>query len=65
MRLLVLGGTRFVGRAVVEQALERGRAVSVPGLPYKVVVHASRLVPSALQRSVVHGLRGRLPGRRT
>jgi 2'-hydroxyisoflavone reductase len=28
MRLLVLGGTRFVGRAIVEQTLERGHEVT-------------------------------------
>ena len=46
------------------QDLDRGRSVSVPGAQYKIVVHATRLVPPGLQRAVVHGLRNRLPGRR-
>jgi len=43
--------------------LERGRSVSVPGVQYKAVVTASRLLPPRTQRAVVRGLRRRLPGR--
>lgn len=43
--------------------LDRGRSVSVPGLPYKAVVVASRLVPPSTQRAVVRALRNRLPRR--
>ena len=44
--------------------LERGRAVSIPGPQYKLVVAASRWVPSPVRRAVVHGVGSRLPGRR-
>ena len=43
--------------------LERGRSVSIPGLQYKAVVVASRLVPPRTQRAVVRALTSRLPGR--
>jgi short-subunit dehydrogenase len=43
--------------------LDRGRSVSVPGLQYKAVVTATRLVPPRTQRAVVRALRSRLPGR--
>ncbi|HEX6247503.1 MAG TPA: NAD-dependent epimerase/dehydratase family protein, partial [Nocardioidaceae bacterium] len=55
MRLLVLGGTRFVGRAVVEEALRRGddvtvvnRGVSGPAQPGAETVHADRRDPAVL-----------------
>ena len=43
--------------------LDRGRSVSVPGLQYKAVVVATRLVPPRTQRALVGALRSRLPGR--
>ncbi|MGW7409009.1 reductase, partial [Streptomyces sp. NPDC054833] len=46
MRLLVLGGSEFVGRAVVESALGRGWEVTV--------FHRGRHAPSAGVRSL-HG----------
>ena len=51
MRLLVLGGTEFVGRAVVEDALGRGWDVTVlhrgtrPAPKGAAVLHGDRLVP--------------------
>ncbi|MFL6026610.1 MAG: NAD-dependent epimerase/dehydratase family protein [Friedmanniella sp.] len=59
MDLLVLGGTRFVGRAVVQDALARGWAVTAlhrgvtPGLPAGVrALHADRTDADALARSL-------------
>jgi 2'-hydroxyisoflavone reductase len=56
MKLLVLGGTRFVGRAIVAQAIERGADVTVlsrgdSGEPPAGVtwVRADRLDPKSLQ----------------
>ena len=43
--------------------LAAGRSVSIPGVQYKAVVAASRLVPSSVRARVVTGLRGRMPGR--
>ncbi|MEU0488620.1 NAD-dependent epimerase/dehydratase family protein [Nocardiopsis sp. NPDC006139] len=54
MRLLVLGGTEFVGRAVVEDALERGWDVTVlhrgtrPAPEGATVLHGDRLAPDGL-----------------
>src|ERR1035438_10019279 len=60
MRILVLGGTHHVGRAVVETALARGdqvttvtRGVSGPSAPGTLALHADRTDPQAL--SVVLG----------
>ena len=59
MKLLVLGGTRFVGRAVVEEALGRGWDVSAlhrgvtGGLPPQVrALHADRTDTDELTRAV-------------
>jgi len=56
MRLLVLGGTHHVGRAVVEEALSRGdqvttltRGVSGPSAPGALALHADRTDPAALR----------------
>ena len=56
MRLLVLGGTHHVGRAVVETALARGdqvttvtRGVSGPSAPGALALHADRTDPAALR----------------
>jgi short-subunit dehydrogenase len=43
--------------------LAAGKAISVPGLQYKAIVAASRLVPTSMRSRVVRGLSGRLPGR--
>jgi len=55
MRLLVLGGTHHVGRAVVEEALARGdevttltRGVSGPSAPGAIALHADRTDLAAL-----------------
>src|SRR3954470_19885907 len=57
--LLVLGGTRFVGRAVVQDALARGWTVTAlhrgvtPGLPDAVrALHADRTDADALARAL-------------
>lgn len=59
MRLLVLGGTHFVGRAVTEEALARGdrvttvtRGVSGPSAPGALALHADRTNPSALRAAL-------------
>ena len=39
--------------------LDRGRALSVPGLQYKTAVVASRVVPPSIQRVVLRGLQSR------
>jgi len=44
--------------------LDSGKALSVPGLQYKVVVAASRVVPPRLRAGVTRAVRGRLPGAR-
>jgi len=56
MRLLVLGGTHHVGRAVVEAALARGdevttltRGVSGPSATGALGLHADRTDPNALR----------------
>ncbi len=59
MRLLVLGGTHHVGRAVVETALARGdqvttinRGVSGPPAPGAQARHADRADPAALRAAL-------------
>ena len=59
MRLLVLGGTHHVGRAVVEEALARGdevttltRGVSGPSAPGALALHADRTDPAALRAAL-------------
>jgi 2'-hydroxyisoflavone reductase len=56
MKLLVLGGTHHVGRAVVEEALARGdavttltRGVSGPSAAGALALHADRTDPAALR----------------
>jgi 2'-hydroxyisoflavone reductase len=56
MRLLVLGGTHHVGRAVAEEALARGdevttltRGVSGPSASGALALHADRTDPAALR----------------
>lgn len=53
--------------AVVATALsdlERGRSLSVPGVQYKAVVAAMRVIPPSVQRTVLRTLQSRLPGRK-
>jgi 2'-hydroxyisoflavone reductase len=59
MRLLVLGGTHHVGRAVVEEALARGdqvttltRGVSGESASGAVALHADRTDPAALRAAL-------------
>ncbi len=59
---LWLDAGRVVDEALAD--LARGRSRSVPGVAYKVVVAASRVVPAGLQRRVVERLRDRMPARR-
>jgi 2'-hydroxyisoflavone reductase len=56
MRVLVLGGTHFVGRAVAEEAIARGdrvttltRGVSGPSAAGALALHADRTDPAALR----------------
>jgi short-subunit dehydrogenase len=44
--------------------LDAGKSLSVPGAQYKAIVAATRLVPPSVQRRIVRGLMGRMPGRR-
>jgi short-subunit dehydrogenase len=44
--------------------LDGGKAISVPGAQYKVIVAATRIVPSSVRSRVVRGVAGRMPGRR-
>lgn len=62
MRILVLGGTWFLGKAVAEAALERGwqvttfnRGRSSRDLPGTEAVHGDRTVAEDLQRLAKHG----------
>ncbi len=59
MKLLVLGGTHHLGRAVVEEALARGdrvttltRGVSGPSAMGAVALHADRTDPAALRAAL-------------
>jgi 2'-hydroxyisoflavone reductase len=59
MRLLVLGGTHHVGRAVVEEAVARGdqvttvtRGVSGPSAAGTMSLHADRTDPTALRAAL-------------
>jgi short-subunit dehydrogenase len=52
---------------VVEDALsdlERGKALSVPGLQYKAIVAATRVIPTGVRSGVTKVVRSRLPGPR-
>ena len=71
MRLLVLGGTHHVGRAVVETALARGddvttltRGTSGPSAAGARALHADRTDPaaSALRSATDRGMRSSTPG---
>ena len=62
MKLLVLGGTRFVGRSVVEEAVRRGddvttvnRGVTGSALPGVEPIHVDRRDPKALEVALGHG----------
>lgn len=43
--------------------LDRGRSMSIPGAQYKVIVQATRVIPSGAQRAIVRRLQSRFPGR--
>lgn len=45
-------------------ALDRGRARSIPGAAYKIIVAATRVVPAGFQRTVAGALRSRMPTKR-
>jgi nucleoside-diphosphate-sugar epimerase len=69
MRLLVLGGTHHVGRAVVETALARGdqvttltRGVSGPSAPGAIALNADRTDPDALRSALSEGGSGGTSG---
>ncbi|QYX80245.1 NAD-dependent epimerase/dehydratase family protein [Streptomyces akebiae] len=62
MRILVLGGTWFLGRAVVEGALQRNwqvttfnRGLSGQAVAGTAAVHGDRMNPGDLQRLAEHG----------
>lgn len=62
MKILVLGGTWFLGAAVVENALQRGwqvttfnRGRSGQPAPGALTVHGDRTIPADLQRLAQHG----------
>lgn len=62
MRLLVLGGTHHVGRAVVETALARGddvttltRGTSGPSAAGALALHADRTDPASLRAALGDG----------
>lgn len=62
MRLLILGGTWFLGRALGELGLASGwsvttfnRGVSAPDLPWVQAVHGDRERPDDLKRLAEHG----------
>ena len=62
MRILVLGGTWFLGRTVVEEALRRGWQVTTfnrgrSGTPVEgtATVHGDRTIPADLLRLAEHG----------
>jgi hypothetical protein len=42
--------------------LDRGKSLSVPGLQYKAIVVASRVIPTGLRTAVTRVIRKRLPG---
>lgn len=44
--------------------LDRGKAVSVPGLQYKAIVGASKVIPTALRSGITRAVRSRMPGQR-
>jgi 2'-hydroxyisoflavone reductase len=57
MRILVLGGTAFVGRHIVEEALRRGhdvttfnRGLTAPDHPEVEAIHGDRAVPGDLRQ---------------
>ncbi|MBB5083137.1 NAD-dependent epimerase/dehydratase family protein [Nonomuraea endophytica] len=59
MRVLVIGGSAFLGRAIVQEALDRGHEVttfnrgrSAPDLPGVEAVHGDREVTADLERLV-------------
>jgi short-subunit dehydrogenase len=44
--------------------LDAGKSLSVPGVQYKTIVTATRLIPPSVQRTILRGLQTRFPGRK-